>query len=71
MNLIIEEAINKPVPALRVEESVNVGCSSLPEDLSHRLKFETTLRPSQIEEVEKILTSMLYIAKLDEEGLGL
>lgn len=54
---------------IKVELSVEVGCESLPGDLAQRLDVESTLRPSQVQEVEKILTSMLYIARLDAEGL--
>ena len=70
--LEMKDPVEVKAPAeghINVEASVEVGCESLPTDLAKRLDLETSLRPSQVEEVEKILTSMLYIARLDAEGL--
>jgi len=53
------------------EATLNVGCDSLPEELKRRLETESSLDGEQCREVEEILTSMLYIKKLDEEDVGL
>ena len=54
---------------LTVEAVVEVGCDSLPETLSRRLETESSLDSYQCQEVGQILTSILYLMKLDEEGV--
>lgn len=49
------------------EASLEVGCDSLPEELTQRLENESSLDQDQCLEVGQILTSILYIQKLDEE----
>lgn len=54
------------------EATLEVGCDSLPEELTRRLEGESSLDMDQCQEVGQILTSILYIQKLDEEkGLEL